>query len=123
MSAPKHTPGPWMVPHFACDDHPCDCVYVLGEHGGMGSLAEVTVDNGLPISEGGNDGPDLEQAKANAHLIAAAPEMLEALRAAVDANLLPTEPPASGDASSYIQQVRAAVMIRAAIAKATGGDL
>ena len=45
----------------------------------MGGICRVEFDNGLPISEGGNDAPDLEQAKANARLIAAAPDLLEAL--------------------------------------------
>lgn len=73
-----HTPGPWSVPHFADDDVKCNCAYVLSE-GYAGAVADVRIGNGRPIGDGGNDCPPLEEAKANAHLIAAAPEMFEAL--------------------------------------------
>lgn len=74
-----HTPGPWSVPHFADDDVKCNCAYVLSE-GYAGAVADVRIGNGRPIGDGGNDCPPLEEAKANAHLIAAAPEMFEALQ-------------------------------------------
>lgn len=70
MSA-QHTPGPWMVPHFARDDVGCNCAYVFSESQvGMGSIC--TIDHG-------DENEPLEIAKANAHLIAAAPELLAAL--------------------------------------------
>jgi hypothetical protein len=85
------TPGPWDC-HYG-SDAVCQCRSVVGMHGGFGSLAQISVDNGLPISEGGNDAPDEPQAKGNARLIAAAPtiaalaitqaEEIERLRAAV----------------------------------------
>lgn len=91
------TPGPWWVPHFAKDNHPCDCTYILSENGGLGGVAKIEINNGLHISEGGNDAPDLEQAKANARRIACVPDMearilsdadriahLEAVKAAAD---------------------------------------
>ena len=80
MSEPRHTPGPWSVPHFADDGVGCDCAYVLAD-GMMGAVAAVYADNGKPISDGGNDAPQLDFAKANAFLIAAAPDMLAALKA------------------------------------------
>lgn len=78
----KHTPGPWLCGHFADDAHSYNCTSILAE-GYMGSIAQVTVGNGLPISQGGNDAPPLEEAKANGRLIAAAPEMLACLKEAV----------------------------------------
>lgn len=74
MSEPKFTKGEWSVPHFAMNDVRCNCAYVLSE-GHMGSIATVDIDNGLEIGKGGNDSPALEEAIANAHLIAAAPEL------------------------------------------------
>ncbi len=74
----KHTPGPWSVPHFADDGTTCNCAYVLAD-GMMGAVAAVYADNGKPISDGGNDAPPLDHAKANAFLIAAAPDLLAAL--------------------------------------------
>jgi len=78
VSEIKFTPGPWVPGHIANDDHPCDCASIVSEYF-AGSIAYVTVDNGKLIQDGGNDGPPLEQAKANSHLIAAAPELFEAL--------------------------------------------
>lgn len=64
MSNTKHTPGPWMVGHF--ND--------VRTRDGYRSLANVSSYFELP-------------AEANARLIAAAPELLEALEAfkAIDA--------------------------------------
>ena len=68
------TPGPWDC-HYGRDDCACDCKGVLGEHGGMGAICVIEVDNGMLISEGGNDAPDEAQARANARLIALAPRL------------------------------------------------
>ena len=67
------TPGPWVC-HYGSETE-CQCKHVLGEHGGMGSLATISVDNGLKIFEGGNDAPDEIQAKANARRIARLPDV------------------------------------------------
>lgn len=75
----KHTPGPWSLPHFARDDISCNCMYVLAEPY-CGSICTISLDNGKSISEGGNDCPQYEEAAANARLIAAAPDLLEALK-------------------------------------------
>lgn len=115
MKDTKFTPGPWCVPHFADDTHPCMCISVVGMHGGMGGICDIEIDNGLLISEGGNDAPDIEQAKANAHLIAAAPDLYEALEWAV---LNADESEAGRDDEWYANFERCA----AALAKARGEE-
>lgn len=69
--AEQATPGPWEPGHLADDSHPCNCKGIFdGSY--AGGLFHAVVDNELPISEGGNDGPPLEEAKANLRYIAAA---------------------------------------------------
>lgn len=76
MSA-KYTPGPWSVPHFATD-HTCDCHYVLsGSQHGMGAIA--TVHSQCEADETAVHNEPVDVARANAHLISAAPDLLEAL--------------------------------------------
>ena len=106
MSA-QHTPGPWMVPHFARDDVCCNCAYVFSESQvGMGSIC--TIDHG-------DENEPLEIAKANARLISAAPELLEALQ------LLIHEVDESAVAGATVYGWKAATdKTRAAISKATG---
>lgn len=41
----------------------------------------VHIGNGKPIGDGGNDAPPRDEAIANMHLIAAAPDLLAALKA------------------------------------------
>lgn len=84
MTENKWTPGPWSVPHAALDDTTCNCKYVLAEYGGMGSIAEISVCENMEMSWGDDIGPDYEQAKANAHLIAAAPEMADYIKVRAD---------------------------------------
>lgn len=72
------TPAPWSVPHFARPGVNCACEYVL--HGGMfGAIASVHCSG-----EGGDwqqhgDNPNFDEAVANAFLIAAAPDLYNAL--------------------------------------------
>lgn len=73
----KHTPGEWYLPHFADKSTSCNCPFVLSEKY-AGSICVIDIDNGKPISDGGNDSPPLEEAIANAKLITAAPVLLEA---------------------------------------------
>lgn len=53
-------------------------------------------------------------------LIAAAPELLEALKAAIDCGMVPITSASEGGASKHSRQVQVADTIRAAIAKAEG---
>lgn len=78
MAAPKFTSGPWLPGHMVDDTSSCNCRYVLAESY-CGAVCTVEIDNGLRVGDGGNDAPPLEEAKANAHLIAAAPELFYAL--------------------------------------------
>lgn len=71
----KHTPGPWMLPHFANPESKCDCGYVLNEDY-MGCIAEVK----YSVDGDQADNPPWPEAQANARLIAAAPDLLEALQ-------------------------------------------
>lgn len=105
MSKQKHTPGPWEVcteqenppvfsiVHDTCPDQGGDCVYVIE----AGYQADMTIKDfcfGIP-------------SEADANLIAAAPELLEALEALLDYE-------------DGIQKAAAEQMARAAIAKAGG---
>lgn len=105
MSA-QHTPGPWF-----CKREGYSTVYVEARIGG-GWLQEVAACG--PTAEG------QDQQTANARLIAAAPELLEALQEAIACGMVPTSSAKEGGASAHSRQVRCADMIRAAIAKATG---
>ena len=75
----KHTPGPWYPGHLGDDNVNCDCTYIVDE-GHAGGVARIHVDNGLrSIEDGWNDAPSKEQAVANMHLIAAAPDLLDSV--------------------------------------------
>jgi len=76
----EHTPGPYYI-HMSEDQidicRQWDDVVTPGHHSTFGSylgahIAKISFNTGVP---------SLEQAKANANLIAAAPAMLEALKA------------------------------------------
>ena len=96
----KHTPGPWTITVYPPDDDGAEdlCAYIDG--------------NGTHVSHCmPPDGANKELRDANALLIAAAPEMLEALQEIVAA--------ADGD---WWEQLDATLeKARAAITKATGG--
>lgn len=66
------TSGPWRLPHFADPEAHCDCGYVLDEHH-MGAVATVHY---AKDAENESDDPLIEEARANAHLICAAPLLL-----------------------------------------------
>ena len=99
MSAPKHTPGPWIT-----DDKQSGDVfrYVMPENGSVLPICRLDVDR--------------FEAEANARLIAAAPELLEALEAMLShtADLDPMQGFRPEEDFSAVKQARAA------IAKATG---
>ena len=98
----KFTPGPWnnmpkteYVPIFKQDE------------AGL-ALGFINSTNIERTAEG----------KANAYLIAAAPDLLEALEAILP--FIPRTSASEGGASKYSENVKAADMVRAAINKARG---
>ena len=68
----KHTPGPWTAPEASG----LITGYIWAHEPYGGIVAQV--------EDGGQVPYDQEQRKANAHLIAAAPELLEALKSLVE---------------------------------------
>lgn len=70
----KHTPGPWIFEHRT-GDHP------LNDQDGWGCDGLWAVNGGFILGSGaGWDGTYQGPTEANAHLIAAAPEMADLLR-------------------------------------------
>lgn len=98
----KHTPGPWKA-----------------EPSGYGSVISKDGKSMVAVWPEGLGGPTFPH-EANARLIAAAPDMLSALSAAVESGMVPVSSMKDGGASKYSRQVEVADQIRAAIAKATG---
>lgn len=120
----QHTPGPWHAGCFLDATSKCQCTFILSE-GYCGSIAVVSVDNGKSIGDGGNDSPPLDEARANARLLAAAPELLDLLRhmlGAIDGNSIDSAE-IDGDYESGIPphkwHEQWAHYARAALAKAT----
>lgn len=95
MSKAKHTPGPWKVASAAA----CAEIEVM-------EIAEVAHLRVIPAAGGW---PAPGEPEVDASLIAAAPELLEALQRLID----------SGDVRDAAEK-GAVSMARAAIAKATG---
>lgn len=73
----KGTKGEWTLPHFADPKSNCKCGYVLCEKY-CGSVATVNYSNDSDNWRNGGY-PPVEEAKYNAYLIAAAPELLKVL--------------------------------------------
>lgn len=108
MSA--HTPGPW-------EWQTSNSWRRLGTIHGDGNVMYPCVQrDGHPdvtFLNGGFEGPD-------ARLIAAAPQLLEALEEAVASGMVPVSSAAEGGAPAYSRVIRAADQIRAAIKAAKG---
>lgn len=77
MNEKKWTQGEWSIPHFASPEADCQCGYVLSDRH-MGAICTVhcSGDGDWMVT---GDNPGFEEAVANAHLIAAAPDLYEAL--------------------------------------------
>ena len=99
MSGAAHTPGPWIAVHCADD-------------GGEFSMHAANGIN-VALSIGGT-----KSEAANARLIAAAPELLEALQACMDF----LEPMRFDRPSDDARALELDELSRAAIAKATGAQ-
>ena len=119
MKTVKHTPRPWKVDewNYSTATPPHKDLVVLNSEM---KLATVDWDEG-------NDNPYTVQeqtAKANARLIAAAPDLLEALKALLDyandySDAMAKEGKGAEQLGTLADSVSVAGMARAAIAKAT----
>lgn len=109
----NHTPGPWEV-----DIHgniKCPPIGDGRKYDGLHYVASTTGLSGERVANlcGGAYRP-IEESKANASLIAAAPDLLEALRELLNA-------PDPDEVEDATPRFRAVMKAHAAIAKATGG--
>lgn len=105
----KFTPGPWEVVE--------DIRYEDKESQYTAGFDIFNFDGTSVVGCEGISG-DSEKERANAILIAAAPDLLEALEAILP--LVPRTSASEGGASKYSENVKAADMVRAAINKARG---
>lgn len=112
----KHTPGPWKLETVKTQSGHC---HKIGEFP-SGSLYRKITSACVYVDGIGLEPRDRPELLANARLIAAAPEMIEALEASVACGLIPITSAREGGAARFSEQVRAADMVRAAIAKAKG---
>ncbi len=103
MSA-KHTPGPWVIECAPCDGHSAAAYYIFGG-GKRRAVAHIKRSTVQPM-------------EANARLIAAAPDLLEALVVLVNEKADYMRRNNLGDP----EREGATKQARAAISKATGGS-
>ena len=103
----KYTDGPWLIAGVSKT-----FVYALGPKGTNVFWCDV--------HSAGKEKASPAECAANARLISAAPELLEALEAAVECGMVPASSAADNGASRYYRQVHVVYMIRAAIKKAKG---
>ena len=109
----KHTPGPWHIntAGSASRGEPFKITEIYVYAPDTQDDTAICADVIDPVTQ--------EPSEANARLIAAAPDLLEALQAAVECGMVPISSVSEGGASRHSRQVQAADMIRAAIQKAT----
>ena len=105
MSEAKHTPGPWFVSDQGT-------VYFRLPNGSEPPICRTT---GIDLQE-----LDLDQSIVNAHLLAAAPDLLAALEAMLDVQSRRRHPLGQPDEGIAYAAADAASKARAAIAKAGG---
>jgi len=102
----KHTLGPWSI--FTDEKHKHNAGI---EADGFSIICIGYPDEKLAMDDSGVHGRTEEEAQANARLIAAAPDLLEALEAIMDSDLWEW----NGSAAFWLQD-----KVKAAIAKAKG---
>lgn len=77
MSAASHTPGPWLAMHTAAHGIHCNIAGTGGRIGGTTEAGLIAHVKCIPDAWG--------SAESNARLIAAAPQLVEALKALLSA--------------------------------------
>lgn len=89
---PKFSKGPWYGCHFADETANCKCASVLSDND-VGCICTVSIAHptAKTFDEGLNGHPKLPEAKANAKLIMAAPDMFHVLYSLLSADLLPSD--------------------------------
>jgi hypothetical protein len=112
MSEGKFTPGPWRASEMKMDK--ASWAALRGK-----SIDVVLRGSDVIAAVWCGDDRDGDES-ANARLIAAAPDMYKALEAAMASGMVPKSSVSDGGACRHSAQVRAADMIRAALAKAKG---
>lgn len=107
----QHTPGPWVIKHGASDNTGIYKAYPDG-----GAVTPCKIAEVLHHGEGAFDNvPPSYEDSANAHLIAASPELLEAVMLCVEHFAVYAD---EGDENACLGQV--IINARSAIAKAKG---
>ena len=119
MSKQQHTPGPWEV----IGQHVFTKLGATNAHGSKahdrGGWNIATINPWACTNQDGEDEDmPVSETMANACLIAAAPELLEALEAILP--FIPNTSASEGGAARFSANVAAADKVRAAIAKARG---
>jgi len=102
----KHTPGPWSI--FTDKKHKHNAGI---EADGFSIICIGYPDETPAMDDSGVHGRTTDETTANAHLISAAPDLLEALEAIMDSDLFEW----NGSAAFWLQD-----KVKAAIAKAKG---
>lgn len=105
----KHTPGPWVAYELAPEDPSWGACEIWPAQNDR----EDDDGTAKPVAT-------MVMGVENARLIAAAPELLEALMEAVECGMVPITSAREGGAATHSRHVRCADQIRAAIAKAAG---
>jgi hypothetical protein len=104
----KHTPGPWKAER-------CSDVLEIGAETPAGHLSVAWI-------HGFNPGEDVAAVWADARLLAAAPELLEALRLVVEAFARAVQANTEGLPGFDVEEHALVRTCRAAIAKAEGRE-
>lgn len=109
MTQPIHTPFPWHPPHICDDSTPCNCTSIVDEQY-AGGICSVHVNNGIAlISEGGNDAPPIEEARANARLIYASAKAFDSAARKLGVNAVEfSERMADGGIAELVRALEAA---------------
>ncbi|MGM8465506.1 hypothetical protein ACS6GF_23570 [Enterobacter cloacae] len=113
----KGTPGKWSFSHSSASDDNVACIEINSSE----SLHEVAYLQSTPSSIGKYEQTSFDKTIANAHLIAAAPDLLEALNKLTKEYIF-TRGQLNGDTEEDLADVLCIKNARAAISKALGEE-